>query len=211
MAESHRCGTLYRCAHEGYHQAPTDCGADVSAPPPPALARLQSIEAHDRISQRVEEVQDEIEELEAQVEELMRMSRASRASRRASSAGDLAGQLPGPRRVSRAKSQVDSRQIGPETMRIGLPTNVRKTAGVAMGSDGGFSVNAGDVRHVPKQLRKELGLLDISEPTPEQTTTAASVRVGPDGRFEFDGSISEQMRLVLEDIERAKGLPPRKS
>ena len=77
-------------------------------------------------------------------------------------------------------------------------------------NDGGFAVNAGDVRHVPKQLRKELGLLDISEPTPEETTTAASVRVGPDGRFEFDGQISESMRLVLEDIERAKGLPPRR-
>ena len=197
--------------------------AGVSAPSaPPALMRLQSIEAHDRVSKRVEEVQDEIEELEAQVEELMRMSRASRVSRRAS-ASDLAGQLPGPRRLSRRsttdgvpanlrrdQSMLDDRQIGPEHMRIGMPTNVRKTAGIAMGHDGGFAVNAGDVRHVPKQLRKELGLLDISEPTPEETTTAASVRVGPDGRFEFDGQISESMRLVLEDIERAKGLPPRR-
>lgn len=198
--------------------------AGVSTPaPPPALTRLQSVQMHERVSQRVEEVQEEIEELEAQVEELMRMSRASRASRRASSA-NFAGQLPGPRRLTRSSttggtpaaitrepSMVDERQLGSEHMQIGMPMNVRKTAGVSLGQDGGFAVKAGDVRHVPKQLRKELGLLDISEPTPETTKTAASVRVGADGRFEIGGNVSEQMRLVLEDIERAKGVASRKS
>ena len=78
--------------------------AGVSTPaPPPALTRLQSVQMHERVSQRVEEVQEEIEELEAQVEELMRTSRASRASRRASSA-NFAGQLPGPRRLTRSST-----------------------------------------------------------------------------------------------------------
>lgn len=180
--------------------------------PPPRLSKAASILVHERISQRVEEVQGEIEELEKEVEAL----RASRASRRMSTAGvggglkrrstastpskrlSSAGGLPP--RISR----YDSRQIGPVDMSIGAPTNVRKQAGVkiAGGGGGGFELAEGDPRFLPEAMRKKLGLLDISEPVGAKK--AAGVKLGPDGKFQVGGGLTPEMMAALEEIEKVK-------
>jgi hypothetical protein len=187
---------------------------------PPRLSRAASIHMHERISQRVQEVQDEIEELEQEVEAL----RASRASRRMSTAS-VGGGLkrrstagapgkrastagaPGKRastagESSKRISQYDTRQIGPTDMKIGAPTNFRKTAGVQLSSGGGFELASGDPRFLPKDMRRKLGLLDISEP--ENDKKAAGVKLGPDGKFQVGGELTEEMRQALEEIESKK-------
>ena len=191
---------------------------------PAAPLTKQASVAAERIKEdlvsRASMVQKEIEELQDEVTAL-RQSRASRRistagtgdraylskgasttgsfSQRApdSKAGATGGAPPSPRRLPMGATPPSQ-----QTMDIGLPTNVRKMAGVTFGEGGGLNFDG----EVPEELRQALGIVKISGPADAKKGGGITLR---DGKFEVGGDVPPEIRQMLEAMKQKKSAPSR--
>ena len=98
--------------------------------------------------------------------------------------------------------QMESTGGGSGRMEIGMPTNVRKTAGVTFGSGGKIEMHGDDI---PDDIRRALGIQNISEPRAAKASMLGpTVKIGADGNFEIGGEVTEEMRQILEELQLAK-------